>query len=185
MKGTHVMTSEDRTLTWKNMTAAVARSRSARYPLALLLLLELYNHGFIPAYLATQKGIESKAIADNAALKQLAEAELTEWKAITETEIAAYAARKQRADTRKATADAQKSDAERITAREVARNAEQKARAEAEAQSLEALLRRQQVLAEAEVAKQAERRKRAEAGLASEEAKSQQYGLTVLKRLNQ
>ena len=73
---------------------------------ALLALLELYNHGAVPAFITTQKSIETQAVADNAALRQKAEAELAEWKSLTETQIATYAARKQSAEARKATGEA-------------------------------------------------------------------------------
>ncbi len=158
------MTDQQRPPSLRDLPAALLKNRWAQFLLAVFVLLELYNLAVIPAFLATQKGIETKAIADNAALKQKAEAELTEWKAITETGIATYAARKQRADAGKAAADA---EAEAITARETARNSELKASAEAEAQEAEAELKTQLTLIEVEVAKQAARRQRAEADLAS------------------
>jgi len=164
---------------------APLRSKWVRRFLLLFIALELFNHGFIPAYLATKKGIETRAIADNAALKQRAEAELSEWKAITETAIADYAERKQRAEARKATADAGKVDAESIVARETARNSELKTRAEAEAQAFESELKNQEALAETEAARQAVRRKRAEADLVAEEALTQQYGASAMQRLGQ
>ena len=116
------------------------------------------------------------------ALKQKAEAELAEWQAINQTEIATNAARKQRADARKAAADAQKSQAEAITAREVAKNSDLKARAEAEAQQAEVELKTQQTLIEIEVAKQAARRQKLEADVATEESLSAGYANMVIQR---
>ena len=76
----------------RDLPVALLRNRWAQLFLAAFVLLELYNLMVIPAFLATQKGIETKAVADNAALKQKAEAELAEWKALNETEIAVNAA---------------------------------------------------------------------------------------------
>jgi len=147
----------------RDLPAALLRNRWVQLFLAVFALLELYNHGAIPAFINTQKGIETRAIAGNAALRQKAEAELAEWKAITETQIAKYAGRKQRADARKATADARKAEADQIIARETARNSEVKAKAEAEALEGEAAIKEQQVIVERERANQAQRLNQAQA----------------------
>lgn len=147
-----------------------------------LAALELFNLGAIPAYITTQKGVETKAEAENAAVLKKAEALLAEQKAITEGEIASNAARKQRADARKTTADAERIDAEAVIARETARYADLKAKAEAEAQIAEAALKTQLARIEAEVAKQAARRQKAEAIVAEEEAKSQEYANAMGKK---
>jgi hypothetical protein len=147
----------------RDLPAALLRNRWVQIFLAVFALLELYNHGAIPAFIATQKGIETRAIAENAALRQKAEAELAEWKAITETQIAKYAERKQRADARKATADARKAEAEQIIARETAGNSEVKTKAEAEALEGEAAIKEQQVIVERERANQAQRLNQAQA----------------------
>ena len=147
----------------RNLPAGLIKNRWAQLFLAVFALLEVYNHGAIPAFINTQKGIETRAIADNAALRQKAEAELAEWKAITETQIAKYAERKQRADARKATADARKAEAEEIIARETAKNSEVKAKAEAEALEGEAAIKEQQVVVERERANQAQRLNQAQA----------------------
>ncbi len=154
----------------RDLPAALLKNRWAQLFLAVFALLELYNHGAIPAYISTQKGIETRAIANNAALRQKAEAELAEWKAITETQIAKYAERKQRADARKATADAGKAEAEEIIARATANNSEVKAKAEAEALEGEAAIKEQQVIVERERANQASRLNQAEAKKAEYEA---------------
>lgn len=147
----------------RNLPAGLIKNRWAQLFLAVFALLEVYNHAAIPAFISTQKGIETRAIADNAGLRQKAEAELEEWKAITETQIAKYAERKQRADARKATADARKAEAEEIIARETSKNSEVKAKAEAEAMEGEAAIKEQQVIIERERANQAERVNQAQA----------------------
>ena len=147
----------------RHLPAGLIKNRWVQLFLAVFVLLEVYNHGAIPAFISTQKGIETRAIAGNAALRQKAEAELAEWKAITETQIAKYAERKQRADARKATADARKAEAEQIIARETAKNSEVKARAEAEAIEGEAAIKEQQVIVERERANQAQRLNQAQA----------------------
>ena len=116
------------------------RDLNNKWTKALIVLflgraLQPRGHSRLPQH---SKAIETKATADNATLKQKAEAELAEQKAINETQIAKYAERKQRADAKKATADAEKADSDAIIAREAANNAEVKARAEADAQVAEA-----------------------------------------------
>ncbi|MFZ1110285.1 MAG: hypothetical protein WAN43_18295 [Rhodomicrobium sp.] len=147
----------------RDLPAALLRNKWVQLFAALLALLELYNHGAIPAFITTQKGVETRAIAENAALRQKAEAELAEWKSITETQIATYAGRKQRADARKATADARKAQSEQIIAGETAKNSAVKAKAEAEALEGEAAIKEQQVIVERERANQAERLNQAQA----------------------
>lgn len=153
-----------------SLPAGLIKNRWVQLFLAVFALLEVYNHGAVPAFISTQKGIETRAIADNAALRQKAEAELAEWKAITETQIAQYAARKQRADARKATADARKAEAGQIIARETAKNAEVKAKADAEAMEGEAAIKEQQVVVERERANQAHRLTQAQAAEAEYKA---------------
>jgi hypothetical protein len=157
------MTAEPSVQSLRDLPAALIKNRWVQLFLAVFALLELYNHGAIPAFVNTQKGIESRTIAENAQLRQKAEAELTEWKAITETQIANYAGRKQRADARKATASARKAEAEEIIARETAKNSEVKAKAEAEALEGEAAIKEQQVVVERERANQAQRLNQAQA----------------------
>jgi len=157
------MTGEPSSERLRDLPAALLKNRWAQLFLAVFALLELYNHGAIPAFISTQKGIETRSIAENAALRQKAEAELAEWKSITETQIARYAERKQRADARKATADARKAEADQIIARETAKNSEVKAKAEAEALEGEAAIKEQQVIVERERANQAQRLNQAQA----------------------
>lgn len=157
------MTGEASSQTLRSLPAAILKNRWAQLFLAVFALLELYNHGAIPAFTTTQKSIETQAVAYNAVLRQKAEAELAEWKSITETEVAKYAERKQRADARKATAEARQAEADQIIAREAANNSEVKAKAEAEALEGEAAIKEQQVITERERANQAERLNQAQA----------------------
>ena len=157
------MTGEASSQSLRNLPAAILKNRWAQLFLAVFALLELYNHGAIPAFTTTQKSLETQAIADNAALRQKAEAELAEWKSLTETQIAKYAERKQRAEARKATAEARKAEADQIIARETANNSPVKAKAEAEALEGEAAIKEQQVIIERERANQAERLNQAQA----------------------
>ncbi len=141
----------------QDLPASLIKNRSVQLFLAVFALLELYNHGAIPAFINTQKGIETRAIADSAALRQKAEAELAEWKALGETQIAKYAARKQKGEARKATAEARLAEANETIARETARYSDIKAKAEAEAIEGEAAIKRQQATIEWERANQAQR----------------------------
>ena len=148
---------------WRDLPASLLRNKWVQLFAALLALLELYNHGAVPAFITTQKSIETQAVADNAALRQKAEAELAEWKSLTETQIATYAARKQSAEARKATGEARKAEADQIIAGETAKNSDVKAKAEAEALEGEAAIKEQQVIVERERANQAGRLNQAQA----------------------
>ena len=53
----------------RDLPAVLLRNKWLQLFVALLACLELYNHGAVPAYITTQKGIETQAIATNAALK--------------------------------------------------------------------------------------------------------------------
>jgi membrane protein involved in colicin uptake len=142
---------------WRDLPAALLRNVWVQLFVALLACLELYTHGALTAFIATEKGIETRAVADNAVLRQKAEAELAQWKSLTETEVAQNAERKQHADAMKARADAHLADAQAAIARETARNAEIKAKAEAEAAKAESDIKAQQVTVERERAAQAQR----------------------------
>ena len=48
----------------RDIPAALLKNKWAQLFVALFVLLELYNLAVIPAFIATQKGIETKAIAD-------------------------------------------------------------------------------------------------------------------------
>ena len=151
------MSEQASALRFRDLPVALAKKRWMQALAALLLVLELYNQGMIPLYVNYQKSVEAAAIAGNAQLRQRAEAENAEWKALTKTEIAAYAARKQRADATKTAADAKKAEAEAVIARETRRNAEIKAKGEAEASEGEAAIKQQQAIIERERSLQAQR----------------------------
>lgn len=146
----------------RDLPATLIKNRWVQLFLAVFALLELYNHGAIPAFISTQKGVETRAIAANAELRQKAEAELAEWKAIDQTQIANNAERKQRALARKATADAKIAQANEIIARYTSNYSGIKAKAEAEAIEGEAAIKQQQAAVERERANQAHRLNQAE-----------------------
>jgi len=157
------MTEEQRSTGLREIPAAVFKNKWIQLFAVIFALLELYNHGAIPAYITTQKGIETKAVAENAELRKKAEAAIAEQKAITEGAIATNAERKHHAEAMKATADGKRADAEATIARETANNAIMKAEAEKDAAKGEADIKEQQVTVERERAVQAQRLKQAEA----------------------
>jgi hypothetical protein len=165
----------------RDFPAALVKNRWVQLFAAVLTLLELYNHGAIPAYVTTQKGIETAAIAEITALRQRAEAEIQEWKAITETQIATNAARKQKADARKASADARVAEAEEIIARETAKVSAIKAKAQAEAVAGDADIKEQQAVVERERAAQAQRLNQASARYKEYEAAEERLGTMIDK----
>lgn len=169
---------------FRRFWSSLLKDRLALSVFLIFALLEFYNLAVIPAILGTEKSIETKAIADNAALKQTAEAETAEQKAINETEVAAYAERKQKADVRRVAAEARKAASEAVSAREIARNADLKEAAEAAAQDAEAELKKQLTLIEIEVAKQAARRQKVEADIAEIEARAQEKGADMLRNFH-
>ena len=83
---------------FRDLPTGLIKNKWLQILAALFALLELYNHGTIPAYINTQKAIEARATAENAALRQKGEALIQEWKAVNETQIAKYAERKQTAE---------------------------------------------------------------------------------------
>ena len=104
-----------------------------------------------------------KAVTDNAALRQLGEAEIAEQQARTQLETARNAAERQKAEAEKAEAEAQKAEAEATNSGQAARNAELKARSEAASLKYEAEIRRSKAISELEAARVAARRFKAEA----------------------
>ena len=150
------MTAEPSSQTLRDLPTALLKNRWAQLFLAIFALLELYNHGAIPAFISTQKSSETRAIAENATLRQKAEAELAEWKAITETQIAKYP-NGSSAPTPAKNGEARKAEAEQIIARETAKNSAVRAKADAEAMEGEATIKELQVIVERERANQAQR----------------------------
>lgn len=130
--------------------------------LAVLGALELYNTGAMPALINREKSVERAAVAENARLREGAEAALAEAKSITAAAIAEHAPKKQAGDARKAKAAAAKAAAEAEIARAEASVSEVRSKGEAEAETALADLTRQQALVEAEKARQANRKLRAD-----------------------
>ena len=142
--------------------AALYGKRIVQITALLGAIFIIYTEG-ANAYLNTQEALRVKAVTDNAALRQLGEAQIAEQKARTQLEIARNAAERQKAEAEKAEADAQKAEAEAITLGQGARNAELKARSEAASLKYEAEIRRSKAISELEAARVAARRFKAEA----------------------
>jgi hypothetical protein len=53
------MTGEPSSQSLRELPAALLKNRWVQLFLAMFALLELYNHGAIPAFINTQKGIET------------------------------------------------------------------------------------------------------------------------------
>ena len=142
--------------------AALYGKRIVQLTAVLGALFVIYTEG-ANAYLNTQEALRLKAVTDNAALRQLGEAEIAEQQARTQLETARSASERQKAEADKAEADAQKAEAEAITLGQGARNAELKARSEAASIKYEAEIRRNKAISELEAARVAARRFKAEA----------------------
>lgn len=170
---------------FRDLPAALIKNKWVQIFAAALVLLELYNHGAIPTYINAQKAIEAQAIADNAALRQRGEAEIQEWKAITETQIATYADRKQKAEARKSTADARIAAAEETIARETAKVSEIRAKAEAKAAEGDADIKEQQAIVERERATQAQRLNQANARAKEYETADQRLETMLARQMAQ
>jgi hypothetical protein len=54
------MTGEPSSQSLRELPAALLKNRWVQLFLAMFALLELYNHGAIPAFINTQKGIETR-----------------------------------------------------------------------------------------------------------------------------
>jgi hypothetical protein len=141
---------------------SVIRNRLLQIFVALAIGIEIFNLA-VAAYASTQKAREATAIAENAALRQKAEADIAEAKSITETEVARYAKQRQEAEAKRATALAVKTKYEAEVANADAAYAAIKAKAEVEAQEAQADLLSQQQQIQSQISSYAERRKYAEA----------------------
>jgi hypothetical protein len=113
---------------------------------ALLGLVLLYLEG-ATAYTNTQEAIKAKAVADNAAVKQHAEAILLQGQAKIAFETARNAAPRVKAEAETTEAEADKIGAEALTLKEKAGVADRKARADALTIVAEARKRRAQLIA--------------------------------------
>jgi len=151
---------------WLDSFVQLPKSLLANRPIVVLLFaltaLEYYNAGLIPALVNREKAIETAAIADNAKLRQQAEAAIAEQKSLTAAAIAANAPKKQAADARKAKAGALKAAAEAEIAQAKAGNSAVQAAAAADAQTSEARITEQQTLTQTEISRQIARKLRAE-----------------------
>lgn len=155
---------------FRDIPRDLLRNRVLQVLVAIAALIEIYNLAVITSYTSTQKAREITAVAENAVMRQEAEANLAEAKAINETQVARYAERRQAAEGRKATAIADKTRYEAAVAEATARYAEIHAKAEAEAQELQADLVNQQEQIQTQLNSYVERRKYAEAEKAEAKA---------------
>jgi hypothetical protein len=156
---------------FRDIPRDLLRNRVLQVLVAIAALIEIYNLAVITSYTSTQKAREITAVAENTVLRQEAEANLAEAKAINETQVARYAERRQAAEARKATAIADKTRYEAAVAEATARYAELHAKAEAEAQLLQADLVSQQEQIQTQLNSYIERRKYAEAEKAEASAR--------------
>lgn len=168
------MTEAAKIISFRDIPKTLFRNRLLQGLVVFSVLIEIYNLAVISPYASTQKARETSAVADNAVLRQKAEADLAEAKAVNETEVARNAARRQAAEARKATALAGKTRYEAELARATAAYAEQQAKAEAEAQELQADIVKQQEQIQSQLNSYIERRKYVEAEEAEANARISQ-----------
>jgi hypothetical protein len=161
------------TLSWRSLPKALLKNPLVRVIVMLAVLIELYDTTALPAFTATQQARSTKAVAENAVLRQRAEADLAQQKAINEGEVAKNAARKQRAEARKMTAIASKTRYDAAIATAISGYAGMQAKFAAKAQEAQADLTRQGEQIQNELNAYVERRKKAEADMAEIEAEAQ------------
>ena len=75
------MTDAPQTLSIRDIPQDLLRNRLLQVLVAVTVLIQIYNLAIVASYSATQKARESKAIAENSALRQQAEAEAQELQA--------------------------------------------------------------------------------------------------------
>jgi hypothetical protein len=160
------------TLSWRSLPKALLRNRLVQVMVVLAALIELYDTAALPAFTATQNARATRAVAENAALRQKAEAGLAEQKAINEGQVAKNAARKQRAEARKMTALAEKTRYESAIAKAISDFAGIQAKFAAKAQEAQADLTKQGEQIQNELNVYVERRRKAEAEQAELEAEA-------------
>jgi hypothetical protein len=137
-------------------------ARRATPALAIVLALFLIYLEGTTAYISTQEAIKAKAMADNAAVKQHAEAILLRGQAKVALETARNAAPRVKAEAETAEAEADKIAAEARTLKEKAKVAGKKARADALTIVAEAKKRRAQLIAGNAELQNAARKEKAE-----------------------
>jgi hypothetical protein len=150
---------ESKPFSFAGIPSALLSNRQLQVLAVLLAIAEIYNHALLPAYIATQQTAITRTEATFASLKQSAEATLAEAKVINETQVAANAERRKKAEARTATALARKTEAEATIALETSINSPTKAKAEAEATEADAEIAREKATVQAEIARQQERRR--------------------------
>lgn len=110
--------------------ASLLQYRFIQIPLAIGVALAILTQAVV-AYKDTQEAIQLQAQADNARLKQRAEAEQIDAQATTALEQAKNAVQRAKSEADLLAAEADKIEAEAVTLREKANNAATVARAEA------------------------------------------------------
>ena len=166
--------SDDTLSSFRKFSHSILRNRLLQIFVALAIGIEIFNLA-VASYASTQKAREATAIADNAALRQKAEANIAEAKSITETEVARYARQRQEAEAKRAAALAIKTKYEAEVANADAAYAAIKAKADLEAQEAQANLLDQQQQIQSQISSYAERRKYAEAEKAEADARFSQF----------
>ena len=149
---------------------ALFSNRIVKAVAIMAALFTIYTEG-ATAYLSTEEAIKVKAAAENAALRQKAEAEKAEQEARTQLETARNSAERLKGEADKAEADAKKAEFDAQTAEQTARNAALKTNAEATSLSYEVEIRRSKAITELETAKVAARKFKAEADKAEADNK--------------
>ena len=136
---------------------ALYSNRIVKSVAIIAALFTIYTEG-ATAYVNTEEAIKAKAGADNAALRQKAEAEKAEQEARAQLETARNAAERLKGEADKAEAEAKKAEFDAQTAVETSHNAELKTRAEAVSLTYEAEIRRSKAISELEAARVAARK---------------------------
>ena len=158
---------------------ALFSNRIVKTVAIIAALFTIYTEG-ATAYVNTEEAIKAKAGADNAALRQKAEAEAAEQQARTQLEAARNSAERLKGEADKAEAEAKKAEFDAQTAVETAHNAELKTRAEAVSLTYEAEIRRSKAISELEAARVAARKFKAQADSTEQETKITITALNIL-----
>jgi len=130
---------------------------------------------FPSTFANTSEWIRIHEVANNAAVKQHAEAVAMEEQARNELEVARNAATRMKGEAEQAVADADRLEAEATTAQQVALNAKQKAKADVDVIVAQGELNRQKAASELQAARVAELQKRTEADQAEQTLKQDRY----------
>ena len=149
---------------------ALFSNRIVKTVAIIAALFTIYTEG-ATAYVNTEEAIKAKAGADNAALRQKAEAEAAEQQARTQLEAARNSAERLKGEADKAEAEAKKAEFDAQTAEQTAHNAELKTRSEAVSLTYEAEIRRSKAISELEAARVAARKFKAQADSTEQETK--------------